>query len=56
MGRIKSSVAIEMFKTENRCKTVQVVAGIDATQVLVKAPISESRHDYYCRKHVLKLC
>ena len=30
--RIKTSVAIEMFKTENHCKTLQVVDTTDSTQ------------------------
>ena len=30
--RIKTSVAIEMFKTENHCKTPQVVDTTDGTQ------------------------
>ena len=30
--RIKTSVAIEMFKTENHCKTPQVVDTTDSTQ------------------------
>ena len=45
-GRIKTSVAIEMFKTENQWKTPLVVSATDGMHVF-KAPVSESWHDYY---------
>ena len=45
-----------MFETENQCKNTQAVVAIDGTIVFIKAPVSASRHDYYCPQHVLKLC
>ena len=45
-GRIKTSVAIEMFKTENQWKTPLVVSATNGMHVF-KAPVSESWHDYH---------
>ena len=36
-----------MFKTENQWKTPLVVSATDGTHVFIKAPVSESLHDYY---------
>ena len=36
-----------MLKTENQWKTPLVVRVIDGTHVFIKAPVSESLHDYY---------
>ena len=49
--RIKPYVAIEMLKTENQCKTPQIVGATDGTHI-IKAPVSECRYDSYLRKQI----